>query len=59
MCQINPFHKNAKNTIDRTQRSLKMYNSKSQLDLVMFPEMSFIGYNFSSKEEAMDYAHQS
>lgn len=37
MCQINPFHKNAKNTIDRVERSLKMYNKQSKLDLIMFP----------------------
>ena len=46
MCQINPFHKNSKNTIDRTERSLKMYERQSKLDLIMFPEMSFVGYNF-------------
>jgi len=56
MCQINPFHKNAKNTIDRTERSLKIYNNKSGLDLIMFPEMSFVGYNFDSKEDAFQYA---
>lgn len=29
LCQLNPFHKNAKNTIDRVLRSLNKYDKKS------------------------------
>lgn len=57
VCQVNPFHKNAKNSIDRIERSMKIYTSKDKIDLIMFPEMSFIGYNFSTHEDALPYAN--
>jgi predicted amidohydrolase len=33
-----------------------MYGPKSQLDIVLFPEMSFTGYNFVNHEDALPYS---
>lgn len=33
-----------------------MYSPASKLDIIVFPEMSFTGYNFTSPEEALPLA---
>jgi predicted amidohydrolase len=30
-----------------------MYSSKDKLDVILFPEMTFTGYNFKDQEDAM------
>jgi protein N-terminal amidase len=56
LCQISPFHKDKKKTIDRVRASLKMYSEKSKLDIVLFPEIAFPGYNFKNHEDALPHA---
>ena len=56
LCQVSPFHKDKKKTIDRIRNSLQIYSSKSQLDIVLFPEMAFSGYNFNDSQDALPYA---
>ena len=58
LCQISPFPKDKKKTIDRVRISLNNYSSRSALDIVLFPEMAFSGYNFKNHEDALPYAVQ-
>lgn len=46
LCQNKPEFKKIKENIERVSKSMEMYNKESKLDIVMFPEMSFTGYNF-------------
>lgn len=56
LCQISPVLKQKKTTIDRVRISLQKYTPESQLDIILFPEMSFVGYNFATAEEALPFA---
>lgn len=33
-----------------------MYSAESKLDIIVFPEMAFTGYNFTSTEDALPHA---
>lgn len=46
LCQISPFHKDKVKSIERVRVSMQMYSAKNELDIIIFPEMSFTGYNF-------------
>lgn len=58
LCQISPFHKDSSKTRARVAKSFELYNESHKLDLIVFPEMSFIGYNFKDKEDALPYSHK-
>jgi predicted amidohydrolase len=56
LCQIKPIYKNKTATIQRITVSLEKYSKKDQFDLILFPEMAFSGYNFSSPADALPYS---
>lgn len=56
LCQISPFHRDKQKTIDRVRISLQKYTSQAKIDIVLFPEMAFPGYNFKNHEDALPYA---
>jgi protein N-terminal amidase len=58
LCQISPFYKDKIKTINRIKISLERYSPKNELDILVFPEMSFLGYNFENFEDALQYAVQ-
>lgn len=54
LCQIKPVFKQKKQNLERIKKSLERYTSKDGFDIVMFPEMAFIGYNFRDPEHIME-----
>lgn len=46
LCQVSPFYKDKAKSIERVKVSMNMYSDKNGLDIIIFPEMSFTGYNF-------------
>jgi predicted amidohydrolase len=56
LCQISPFHKEKIKSIARVRVSLERYTAKDELDIFVFPEMSFTGYNFENSEDAIKHA---
>lgn len=53
LCQIAPIYKNKIATIERIGVSLKKYSKDDHLDLVLFPELAFTGYNFANPADAL------
>ena len=45
-----------KENIDRFDKHLQQYTPADRIDIVVFPEMSFTGYNFENAEEIMPMA---
>ena len=56
LCQTRPQLKKKIENIQRVQVSLKNYSIDDKIDIVMFPEMSFVGYNFENQADAEPYA---
>ncbi len=56
LCQIRPTYKDKNSTIERVQISLDKYSEKDAFDIVIFPEMTFSGYNFKDKADAYPFA---
>lgn len=56
LCQINPIYKDKTKTIQRVQISLEKYSEKDKIDVVLFPEMAFTGYNFKDPSDALPMA---
>jgi predicted amidohydrolase len=56
LCQISPIYKNKIATIERIGVSLQKYTKHDKLDIIVFPEMSFTGYNFASNEDALPFS---
>lgn len=54
ICQTKPVFKKKSENIDRIRVSLMKYNKEDNIDLVMFPEMAFTGYNFKDKDHIME-----
>ena len=58
LCQVSPIYKNKIATIERIAVSLNKYSQDDHIDLVVFPEMSFTGYNFANPAEALPLSVQ-
>jgi predicted amidohydrolase len=56
LCQISPFHKDKERTVERVRKSLQIYNPSSKLDILLFPEIAFVGYNFANPQDALPHA---
>jgi len=59
VCQLNPRFKDIDYNIKRAEVSLSKYTDKNELDVVLFPEMAFTGYNFKSKEDIRPFLEES
>ena len=56
LCQLSPKFKARTENINRAKLSLSHYTPKSDLDIILFPEMSFVGYNFENQADALPLA---
>lgn len=56
LCQVGPFYKQKEKTIQRIRKSLDLYSKNDELDIIVFPEMSFTGYNFKDQADALPFA---
>lgn len=56
LSQLSPTFKNKKANIERASSSLALYSSKDAIDIILFPEMSFVGYNFRDQADALPLA---
>ena len=54
LAQFSPEYGKLQTNMEKAAVSLKQYNKKSKLDLVVFPETAFTGYIFNSKLEIAD-----
>ena len=52
--QLNPVFKRKQENLSRVAKSMERYGEQDGLDLVMFPEMAFVGYNFKNREHIID-----
>eukprot|EP01022_Parablepharisma_sp_SALTPOND_P020501 TRINITY_DN3748_c0_g1_i2.p1 TRINITY_DN3748_c0_g1~~TRINITY_DN3748_c0_g1_i2.p1 ORF type:complete len:335 (-),score=-3.88 TRINITY_DN3748_c0_g1_i2:56-967(-) len=55
LVQYCPIYKDPQATILKVDKLLSAYNESSKIDLVIFPEMAFTGYVFSSKADIEPY----
>jgi predicted amidohydrolase len=46
--------KKKKDNIERIRVSLQKYTDKDLIDILMLPEMAFIGYNFKNAEHILE-----
>ncbi len=51
-----PIYNQKTQNIKRMQVSLEKYSPKDGFDVVVFPEMSFTGYNFKDQKDASKLA---
>ena len=56
VCQTSPFFKETAQSIASFKDELKNYTPEDRIDIVIFPEMSFTGYNFKDKDDVMPVA---
>lgn len=52
LCQLAPVLRKKAQNIARARKSLQIYSSKDGIDVVLFPELSFTGYNFRDAQDA-------
>ncbi len=57
-CQLKPKFKDIEHNIKRVEVSLARYTEKDELDVILFPEMCFTGYCFTSKEDIKPYTEE-
>ena len=46
LCQLSPFQKDKGKNVERMSISLEKYSKDDHIDLVCFPELAFVGFNF-------------
>ena len=56
LCQIHPLFKRKKENIAKFDEHLQFYANDDNIDIVLFPEMTFTGYDFKDYEDALPHA---
>lgn len=56
LCQLAPFQKDKAKNVERMSISLEKYSKDDQIDIVCFPELAFVGFNFENQPDAEQYA---
>ena len=56
LCQLKPLLKQKQQNLQRAKTSLQLYKKENHLDIIIFPEMSFTGYNFKDADDALPMA---
>jgi predicted amidohydrolase len=56
LCQLSPFHKDKEKNVERMSISLEKYSKDDHIDIVCFPELAFVGFNFENQKDAEPYA---
>lgn len=58
LCQLGPLFKRKQDNLQRIATSMARYSEKDGIDIVMFPELAFIGYNFKNPEHIIEEAEE-
>lgn len=56
LCQTHPHFKKREENIARFDELLQFYSEEEQIDIILFPEMSFTGYDFKDYKDALPLA---
>ena len=55
LCQLSPIHKDKEKNIERMGISLQNYSKNDRIDIVCFPQLAFVGFNFENQKDAEQY----
>lgn len=56
LCQTSPTFKYKSSNIARFKLKMAKLQPEDDIDIIVFPEMAFTGYNFKDKQDAMPLA---
>lgn len=58
LCQLNAKMRDIAHNQERVAKSLENYSDKDKIDVVLFPEMVFTGYNFTDPADIEKYCEE-
>lgn len=56
LCQVHSVFKKKTENIKRFDEQLQFYRSEEHIDIIIFPEMSFTGYDFKDYDDALPFS---